>query len=285
MSGQNMTVRQLYEKCSALLAQSGNEDAEFDTLCIFQDILADKHPLFRPLEEVPEEAERSILSLTKQRSEGYPLQYLLGEWEFFGYPFKVGEGVLIPRPDTETLVEQALELCRGLKSPDIADLCSGSGCIAITLKKELPAAKVTAWELSEKALFYLKQNAELNSAQIDIISGDVLGCEIPAGAFDLIVSNPPYLTADEMNALQREVRHEPTMALDGGSDGLYFYREITLRWKKAIRPGGWLCFESGDGQHHDIGKILAANGFDNITFRRDLAGIVRTVSAQKMEDN
>ena len=279
-----MQRKALYDICGEILKNSGNEDWEFDTLCIFQDILCDKHPLFHPAEEVSAEDEKTIRQLTERRSSGYPLQYLLGEWEFYGYPFRLSEDVLIPRPDTETLIENVLEICRrqGMRSPRIADLCSGSGCIAITLKKELPLAEVSAVELSDGALDMIKENASLNDADIRIIKGDVLKKET-ADMFrdmDIIVSNPPYVTAKEMAELQQEVRYEPEMALYGGEDGLDFYRTMTALWKKSLADGGWLVYEYGDGQQNEVEKILNHNDFYNITLSRDLAGIFRTASAQ-----
>ena len=213
------------------------------------------------------------------------LQYLLGEWEFYGYPFRLNENVLIPRPDTETLIENVLDICRrqGMKSPKIADLCSGSGCIAVTLKKELPLAEVHAVELSEGAIEVIKENAALNHADISITKGDVLDkatAEMFRG-FDIIVSNPPYVTAEEMAQLQREVRYEPEMALYGGEDGLDFYRIMTTLWKDSLSNNGWLLYEYGDGQQDDVKRILTENDFDNISLTRDLAGIYRTASAQK----
>ncbi|MBQ8960391.1 MAG: peptide chain release factor N(5)-glutamine methyltransferase [Ruminococcus sp.] len=280
-----MVRRRLFEECASLLEKSGIEDARFDTSCIFEDVLEERHPLFSPQEEVPPEKEQIIRSLIERRSEGYPLQYLLGKWEFFGYPFAVGEGVLIPRPDTETVCELALEICRReeLGSPKIADLCSGSGCLAVTLKKELPEAQVTAVELSERALPFLKENIKLNSADVRIVQGDVTDPVLAAEltGLDMIVSNPPYLTAEEMASLQTEVSYEPAMALDGGRDGLEFYRAIAKIWRSSLKEGGWICFELGDKQHADVGKILAENGFENITFRRDLAGIVRGAAAKR----
>ena len=282
-----MNRKQLYDICAEKLKASENEDYEFDTLCIFQDILHDKYPMFKPNEEVDGEAEKTILDLTERRSKGYPLQYLLGEWEFYGYPFRLDENVLIPRPDTETLIENVKEICRrnGLKSPKIADLCSGSGCIAITLKKELPSAEVWAVELSDGALGIIKENAALNNADIHIIKGDVLKKETADkfSSFDIIVSNPPYVTAKEMAELQREVRYEPEMALYGGEDGLDFYRTMTAVWRDSLVGNGWLLYEYGDGQHSDVENILMENNFDNITMTRDLAGIYRTVSARKTE--
>lgn len=278
----------MFGECRAAIENAGIPDARFDTLCIFQDCLGDKNPLFAPLEAVDHEREELIRSMTERRIKGEPLQYILGEWEFYGYPFKVGKGVLIPRPDTETLVDNVIRLCRqsGIAAPKIADLCAGSGCIAVTLKKELPLARVSAVELSQDALPYLRQNAALNGADVDIIAGDVLAKETADKLcrLDIIVSNPPYLTADEMADLQTEVACEPAMALDGGGDGLDFYRAMTPLWKKSLNIGGYLCYEFGMGQHDLIGNILAENGFENICFTRDLGGIVRTVTAQRSEE-
>jgi len=280
-----MVRRRLFDECAALLEKAGNEDAQFDVMCIFEDVLGQRHPLFSPQTEVPAGSEETIRSLVKRRSEGYPLQYLLGKWEFFGYPFAVGEGVLIPRPDTETVVELVLDICkeRGLSSPKIADLCSGSGCIAVTLKKQLPQAGVWAFELSEKAMGFLRENIRLNSAEVEAVLMDVTDSGKAAlyRDFDIIVSNPPYLTAAEMAGLQKEVAYEPEMALFGGDDGLEMYRQITRIWRDSLREGGWLCYEFGDEQHEDVGKILAGNGFENIRYRRDLGGIVRAACAEK----
>lgn len=284
-----MTRRELYVLCREKLERAGIDTADFDVMCIFQDMLNEKNPMFQPLEEVPEDIRGKITDLTERRSQGYPLQYLLGQWEFFGYPFNVGEGVLIPRPETELLVENIIEICRRekLTSPRIADLCSGSGCIAVTLKKELPSAEVWAYEISPQALSYLKGNASLNDADINIIERDVMlggNEDIPEDGFDIIVSNPPYLTSEEMSQLQTEVRHEPELALYGGEDGLDAYRAITDIWKHHLRKNGWLCYEYGDGQHDYVKDILIDNDFRNITLSRDLAGIYRAVSAQRTEE-
>ncbi len=278
----------LFEECRQLMKQNGIDSDYFDAMCIFQDILAERTPLFSPECTVPQDKENIIRSLAEKRSKGYPLQYLLGQWEFYGYPFSVGEGVLIPRPDTETLVENVLEICRSnnLKSPKIADLCSGSGCIAITLKKELPSAEVHAVEISETALQYLKKNAELNCADIHIIQGDVLsrGTSEQLSELDIIVCNPPYLTRDDMLSLQKEVTFEPGLALFGGNDGLGFYRAVTELWKDSLKEGGFIAYEFGQNQHDDVKKILAANGYKNIKLSRDTAGIIRTAVAQAFYD-
>lgn len=279
---------ELYKECLGILEQAKIPDSEFDALCIFQDMLVDKNPLFKPNEDVPEEAETKIRSLVKRLTEGEPLQYLLGEWEFWGYPFKVGKGVLIPRPDTETLVEAALAICRrnAPDAPKIADLCSGSGCIAVTLKKELPRSEVYAVELSEAALGYLRENVKRNNTDVKIIAADVLDPETSEhlGGFDIIVSNPPYLTEEDMADLQTEVAKEPAMALFGGEDGLDFYRKMTRLWKSSLKAGGFLCYEFGMGQHEAVEEILKRNNFTDIEFAKDAGGIIRTVTARKTEE-
>ena len=277
---------ELFARCRELIALRGEESADFDTTCIFQDMLGEKFPMFAPKEPVPDEKAEEILSLAKRRSEGYPLQYLLGQWEFWGCNFKVGEGVLIPRPDTETIVEQVLDICRrnGLTAPKIADLCSGSGCIAVALKKELPKAEVYAVELSDEALFYLRQNTELNGCgDIRIISGDVLKSETARqiSGLDILVSNPPYLTSQDMIELMTEVRYEPESALFGGEDGLDFYRAVTEMWRDSIKHGGYIAYEFGLGQHDVVKDILEGNGFTEVELRRDGGGIIRTAAAIK----
>lgn len=278
---------ELFERCRSILEEKGIDSAGFDTLCIFQDVFGVRNPVIATdrSKEVPPEIEAEITEIVRRRSENYPLQYLLGEWEFYDYSFRVGEGVLIPRPDTETLVEHTLAICReaGMKALKIADLCSGSGCIAITLKKEMPESEVYAIEISDEAISYLKQNAELNNADIHIIQGDVLDKELQRslGSFDIIVSNPPYLTGVEMRELQREVAFEPELALYGGNDGLDFYREITSLWKEALSPDGWLLYEFGMGQHEAVRRILEQNNFTDISLERDGGGIIRTISGKK----
>lgn len=276
----------LYKECIRILDDSGISDSEFDTLCIFQDLLNDRNPLFMPNESVNSETAEKIHALVSERSKGYPLQYLLGEWDFWKYRFKVGKGVLIPRPDTEILIENVLDICRknDLKSPKILDLCSGSGCIAITLGKEIPHSQLYAVENSDTAFEYLEENIRLNNADVKAVKADVL---IPETAekfegFDIIVSNPPYLTAEEMQDLQKEVQAEPESALFGGDDGLDFYRAITEIWSKCLKTGGYICYEFGMGQHEAVSGILKSNDFINISLTKDTGGIIRTVTAKKI---
>ena len=291
VSGERCVSRgQLYKKIIGILEKSGMD--RFDAYCIFESAFGDVFPrimMDRTL-DVPAEISDKILAMTEKRCQGYPLQYIIGSWEFLGYEFKVGEGVLIPRPDTETLVIQVRDIClsRGLKAPRIADLCSGSGCIAISLKLWFPGAEVYAVELSDKALSYLRENTRLNNgADIHIVQADVLDEKTARSISDLdiIVSNPPYLTAEEMNDLQTEVSFEPEAALFGGADGLDFYREITRIWRASLKEGGFLAYEFGLGQHEDVSRILRENGFSNIQLSRDTAGIIRTAAAQKFTED
>lgn len=221
----------------------------------------------------PERREQTL----RRRLSGEPLQYILGEWDFYGITLKVGEGVLIPRPDTETVAERAIKLLKGNEKPLVYDLCAGSGCIGIALAK-FGGAKVKFFEKSEKALKYLKVNVESTNTNGEIIVCDVL--EEPNEDLieaDLIISNPPYIKSGVMPSLQREVQFEPKMALDGGEDGLIFYRTIANKWKKKIKKGGYLVFEIGFDQMAEVTEILKMQGYSDVTAEKDLCGNYRVV--------
>ncbi|MDE6762622.1 MAG: peptide chain release factor N(5)-glutamine methyltransferase [Oscillospiraceae bacterium] len=291
-----MTLKELHDLTVNMLTAAEVEDSRFDTDCLFEDILkADKTALvLRGNAEVPElDADRLMLAAEK-RCGGTPLQYILGEWEFFGRPFYVGEGVLIPRPDTEVLIEKVLEhfSAAGNSAPEICDLCSGSGCIAVTLKKELPKATVHAVELSSEAMPYLIKNIGRHNAGVKIIKGDVTDGRLlenfsdpdDVGEFrkiDCIVSNPPYVTDKEMTELSREVRREPEMALCGGADGLKFYRVISCLWSEILKGGGLIAFEIGFEQGEAVMEILEKNGYENVSVYQDYAGRDRVVTGIK----
>ncbi len=232
------------------------------------------------------EIKKAFEKLCEKRLNGEPLQYILGEWEFYGLPFKVGEGVLIPRQDTETLVDVAVKKLGKSENLIVSDLCSGSGCIGIALEKNLSCDKVVCVEKSDKALSYLKQNVQLNHSKADVIHGDVFDAKVinAVPMSDLIVCNPPYVTADEMKTLQREVTFEPESALFGGEDGLDYYRDITRIYKDKIKDGGMLLFEIGINQEDEVMRILIQHGFKNVRTRPDLMGVNRCVFGQKLEN-
>lgn len=285
-----VTVGELYTNLKSMLRLMNIDEYSFEAKLIFEKAFESELPriLMNRDSAVPENILKDIQDMAEKRRNGLPVQYIVGEWEFYGYPFKVGKGVLIPRQDTETLVDYVLEICRrnNIKSPKIIDLCSGTGCIAITLKKEIPDSEVYALELSENALEYLEYNKKLNNADIKIIKADVLedNSRKNLPVFDIIVSNPPYLTKQDMQELQKEVQAEPESALYAGEDGLYFYKKITPLWKKSLKKGGIIVYEIGINQHDSVSDILKSDNFEKVEFIKDTAGIIRVVSAVKEEE-
>jgi release factor glutamine methyltransferase len=206
--------------------------------------------------------------MAERRLSGEPIQYILGEWDFMDFTFKVGEGVLIPRPETEILVEQVLDNIKAVKNPVIYDLCSGSGCIGLSIKKLRPDAQVYLIEKSDKALAYLKVNCEYlcgNTDDITVIQGDILDFKSFYGlpCADVIISNPPYIRSGEIAELQSEVLREPHMALDGGEDGLIFYRCLVNEWSSKLNDSGFMAFECGEDQAEDICRLFDKINFDN----------------------
>ena len=211
----------------------------------------------------------------RRRKERYPLQYILGEWSFYGIDFYVGEGVLVPRADTETLVDYGLEFLKGKENAEVLDLCSGSGCIAVAVAKNCEA-KVDAVEKYDTAYGYLEKNIERNKANVMAIKDDVYTFN-PSKKYDLILSNPPYISADEMEIIDEETSHEPDTALYGGEDGLTFYRFIAKEYKKHLKSGGALGFEVGFKQSEAVKAILSEQGYKNIGTKTDIDGIQRVV--------
>lgn len=214
-----------------------------------------------------------------RRAKREPLQYILGSQEFMGLDFQVSPAVLIPRHDTEVLVSEAAK--RGAKSRSILDIGTGSGCVAIALAKALPDAEVSSVDVSAAALAVARDNAQRNEAAVHFFQGSLFE-PFPGGRFDMIVSNPPYIPAADLATLQQEVRgYEPLNALDGGADGLDFYRRITEGAPDHLNPGGWLLFEVGAGQAPQVLALLGAAGFNRESFAApDPAGIERVVGAR-----
>lgn len=279
-----VTAPQLYFHIKSIFEQNSVESPQFEAMCVVEHIFKRKLNALL-LEKIPATAEQVNYAdnIAYRRITGEPLQYLLGEWEFFGLPFYVGKGVLIPRQDTETLVETVISAAGISDAPRIIDLCSGSGCIACAVKANVKNAEVYALEKSERAIGYLNRNIKLNNADITVIEADVLSESTAKklGGFDIIVCNPPYLTADDMKSLQKEVSFEPEEALFGGGDGLKFYREITRIWSRQLNSGGVLAYEIGMGQEEDVRKIMTENNLVNIEFIKDIPGIIRVVRGEK----
>lgn len=283
----HMTVRQLYRKVRDQLKNGGLESYAAEARFLFEGVLGIDYQnilLCGEMEASPRQVEQTLQAVEK-RLTGYPLQYITGMWEFYSYPFEVGEGVLIPRPDTEALCDVALKHLNhcGAERPVIADLCSGSGCLAVAISLKFEAAKVYAVEKYEAALKYLRRNIALNKADVRVIEGDVLegGFLEPAEPLDLIVCNPPYLTGEDMQNLQAEVSYEPETALYGDEDGLLFYRSVSEQWFARLKPDGMLAFEVGIGQEEDVIEILNRCGYQNICTYQDVCGIIRVLTAQR----
>ena len=279
-----MTISELEKLGSQKLRASGKENSDFDARCLLEFVL-NLNPtqyLLNRSEEVDSVCAEKFLSLVERRSNGEPLQYILGKWEFMGLPFYVGEGVLIPRPETEMLVEYALDFLKDKINPVVIDLCSGSGCIAISVAKHLPNAKVYAVEKSDLAFPYLKKNIWLNCVfNVSAVNGDIFDSTLLSDIKpDLILSNPPYISSLEIASIQSEVRNEPSMALDGGEDGLIFYREIANGWLDRLGTGGAIAVECAEDQTEDIIRMFSEKTQYAEAFN-DLSGLPRTVTAIK----
>lgn len=280
------TLSEIYRKGAKILENAGVEDSSYDSLCLMEHFFGvNRTDLIVNGDKCAERSKcEKFFSAAEQRAAGKPLQYILGKWCFMGLDLYVGEGVLIPRDDTEVVAEAALEYIKKFKQPKVIDLCSGSGAIALTLAKYVPESEVTALELSDSAIEYLRKNINYNKADnVTVVKGDVAFASdiFDDGEFDLIVSNPPYIESNEIDVLQRELQFEPRMALDGGADGLYFYRIITEKWAGKVKVGGMLAYEIGEDQYEAVSGILKANGFKDICYKLDLQGYIRTVSGIK----
>lgn len=238
----------------------------------------------------PDSVIRRSLELAGRVLAGEPLAYILGQWDFYGLRLTVTPDVLIPRDDTMAVVELALAQRFAMpRAPRILDLCTGSGCIGLALASQIKEARVTLADLSPKALKIAKKNtADLRlTGRVSCIQADAMEPVSKfLGQFDLLISNPPYVTHGEMNTLQRSVRdYEPAMALDGGEDGLDFYRAIAENFTAALKPGGFLALEFGLGQADAVCRILEAYPYEILRLQADTGRITRAVLAKKKERN
>ncbi len=275
-----MTVFEAYNDIKRQLEAAKIEDFVFEAKQIIKHItgFSNAEIIMNAGKELTEFQENNLIAILKQRSIRYPLQYILGEWGFYGGTYKVGPGVLIPRADTETLIDTALEFLKGCEKANVLDLCTGSGCIAISIAREKKSAKVTAVEKYEEALRYARENAKINETDnVEFILGDIFEGAANDKKYDLIVSNPPYIPPSEMGITSPEVAFEPETALLGGEDGLDFYRAIAENYKQALSENGMLAFEVGINEDEKVKEILKTSGFENIQKIKDAAGIYRVV--------
>lgn len=281
-----MKVKELYKAICEKLQAGNIENAEFEARTLICEVLCFSATDFflKASDDVSVKEADIIDSFCDRRLNGEPLQYIIGKWDFMGRSYKVGEGVLIPRPETEILCERIIEALKNKKQAVVYDLCSGSGCIGITVKSEYPDSQVFMVEKSNKALEYLMDNASslLNKTFYAVVKGDVLNVELfefhPAA--DIIVSNPPYIRSAEVPLLQKEVTFEPEMALDGGEDGLDFYRYIISNWYKMLKPDGEFFFEIGEEQGEAVCEMLHSIGFCSRIIK-DYNNLDRIVTGRK----
>jgi len=271
-----MTFQEATDWGSGVLRQSGIEEAELDAWLLLEEVCKINRTYYYSHcgEQMTGEQESEYGIVVKKRAERIPLQYITGEQEFMGLAFKVNSNVLIPRQDTETLVEEALKKC--LPGMRVLDLCTGSGCIAVSLMKNAPGMEVTGSDFSKQALLVAKENGKLHDADIEWVRSNLF--DNLDGKFDLIVSNPPYIPQADILNLMPEVRDfEPVTALDGGVDGLDFYRRIIAEGKDYLNENGYLFLEIGCGQGPAVTNLMCAAGYRDVSVVRDLARHERVI--------
>ena len=278
------TYNNLYLDTRNRLRRAGVSQAQTEAreiVCFAAD--KTKEQLYRDMSlYASSDLERRVEELVQRRLAGEPVAYIVGEWEFYGLPLDISRDVLIPRADTEVLAERAILKARAAgEGGRVLDLCSGSGCVGLAVAANADQCRVVLADLSEGALRLCKQNVRRNSlnARVTCISANAL--EAPSSVlwdFDVIACNPPYIPTGDLEGLDVSVKDfEPLMALDGGVDGLDFYRVIASKWKSALRLGGTLIFEVGIDQAEAVAQIMADNGFENIITTEDTGGIQRVV--------
>lgn len=280
MSDEKWTTLKVLTWTKGYLAEKGIENARLEAEWMLCEALGlDRVGLYLNFDKPLTEAELSrYRAMVARRAKREPLQYILGTQEFGGLDFAVTPDVLIPRHDTEVLVAEALN--RAPEKAAILDIGLGSGCIAVALAKALPNAAVCGVEKSPAALAVAGKNAGQNGVTVEFVEGSLFE-PFQGRCFNMIVSNPPYIPTSDLEALEPEVReHEPLGALDGGADGLSFYREIIPAAPKHLHPGGWLLLEIGINQAADVTELFARSGFSDIFTAVDPAGIERVVGGQ-----
>lgn len=278
-----MTCREWVAAGARRLSAAGVSEADWDARCLFEAAsgMNRAHYLMRQNEEPDPEWVRSFEQMLAKRESRVPLQHILGTAEFMGLPFRVTPDVLTPRPDTEVLAEQAIGYIKTLGECRVLDLCAGSGCIGLAVAAQVPQARVVLGEWSDGALKICRQNVRRNSLTARVVPMQADAREKPEkslGEFQCIVSNPPYIPRADIETLDTSVKdYEPHLALDGGEDGLDFYRSISEKWKEALAPGGRLYFEVGIGQADNVLRIMRTQGFGDIQVVKDHHDIPRVV--------
>lgn len=276
-----MKLKEAFEIIETRLIENGiTEKRDADEIILYGIGVSVKDD---PEKELNESQMQILNELMRRRIGHEPLQYIIGEWDFYDKTFCVGEGVLIPRPDTETLVERCIEDNSEGENLTLVDLCAGSGCIGLTLEDKLSLKELYMVEKSEDAYRYLEKNSENFGSKAKLILGDIFDGEaikaLPSA--DIITCNPPYLNVSDMmpGVLQEEVSFEPFEALYGGEDGLEYYRKIARTYKSKLKENGKIYFEIGIDQEEEVMRILIQNGYTNVRKKKDYSGIYRVITA------
>ena len=287
------TLEELLKEGTAVLREAEIEEAALDAWLLLEYASGKNRAYYyaHPEEKTDGNTEKIYLELCRKRAAHIPLQHLTHSAWFMGHEFYVDDRVLIPRQDTETLAEEALRLLEGNEEPEILDMCTGSGCLLLSILAECPKARGVGVDISEDALSVAKENAgRLQTGEravfvkSDLFSGEYFtqngGKEMQE--YDMLISNPPYIPTAEIYKLMDEVRfYDPFSALDGKEDGLYFYRRITEEAAAHLKPGGWLLYEIGCSQGAAVSELMKKAGFGHIKIKKDLAGLDRVVLGQK----
>lgn len=276
-----MTVKEAIEKATIELKMKNMDSPKLKARLLMQSILKQDRQYIIVYDEkkLMQEQEEKYFKAIKKMSKGIPLQHITHQQEFMKMRFYVNEDVLIPRADTEVLVEEVIQIAKKINAKKILDLCTGSGAIAISLAKYIENSQITATDISEETLTIAEKNAKNNKVdnQIAFLPSDLFE-ELPKEKYDIIVSNPPYIKREVIKTLEKEVQREPLMALDGGWDGLDFYRKIIHQADEFLKYGGYLCLEIGYDQKFDVMELIEREEkYTNTYSKKDLYGNARVV--------
>ena len=275
-----MNIEEILQKATIKLKDNNIEEAHSKArrLLAFSLGVSKEQIIIHNKEELTIEQENIYNEYVSRIILGEPIQYIIGKQEFMGIDFKVNTNVLIPEPDTEILVEKTIEILKHLKEPKVLDLCTGSGAIAVSIAKYIPNSIVFASDISKQALEIARQND--NENKVNFVHSNLF--ENIDGEFNVIVSNPPYIKTSEIQKLSKEVQNEPLLALDGGQDGLFFYREIIKQAHKYLEEQGYLCIEIGEDQKEQVITLINnCRYYKNIQAFKDLSGHDRVIICEK----
>lgn len=278
------SLKNIFKSMTDILSQNENRSPEFEANQLIEFVLGKSRLQLGLDYKVDEKDKLKIFELCNKRKEGYPLQYLLGSWQFFDMELEVGEGVLIPRGDTEDVCQAAFEYINDMVYPNVLDLCAGSGAIALAVKKYCPEATVVAIEKYPEAYEYLIKNIKNTGLAVMPVLGDIFDYDykIEEETFDVIISNPPYINPNLEGKLQKEVSFEPSTALFAADEGMKFYKFISHYYKPAIKEGGYLIFEYGYDQAEKVRNLLFDEEYKIIKEIIDTSGNPRGIIVQKV---